>query len=94
VPVKVRATTVNRTDCHIRGADPFGLAVLLRTPPTQAENSRQRWLETLTAVRWLDGDVDLGSAYFDDRDRVATEHRLVHRLEQLGYSVQLQRSAA
>jgi len=38
--------------------------------------------------------VDLGSTYFDDRDRVATEHRLVHRLEQLGYSVQLQRSAA
>jgi transposase len=38
--------------------------------------------------------VDPGSTYFDDRDRVATERRLVHRLEQLGYSVQLQRSAA
>jgi transposase len=38
--------------------------------------------------------VDLGSTYFDDRDRVATEHRLVHRLEQLGYSVHLKLSAA
>jgi len=38
--------------------------------------------------------IDLGSTYFDDRDRVATERRLVHRLEQLGYSVHLQRSAA
>jgi transposase len=38
--------------------------------------------------------VDLGSTYFDDRDRVATERRLVHRLEQLGYSVHLQHSAA
>ena len=38
--------------------------------------------------------VDLGSTYFDDRDRVATERRLVHRLEQLGYSVNLQHSAA
>jgi transposase len=38
--------------------------------------------------------VDLGSTYFDDRDRVATQRRLVHRLEQLGYSVHLQHSAA
>src|SRR5439155_20701090 len=26
--------------------------------------------------------VDLGSTYFDERDRTATEHRLVRRLEQ------------
>ena len=38
--------------------------------------------------------VDLGSTYFDERDRTATERRLVHRLEQLGYSVHLDRSAA
>jgi transposase len=33
--------------------------------------------------------VDLGSTYFDERDRTATERRLVHRLEQLGYRVSL-----
>ncbi len=33
--------------------------------------------------------VDLGSTYFDERDRTATEQRLVHRLQQLGYSVHL-----
>ena len=38
--------------------------------------------------------VDLGSTYFDERDRTATERRLVHRLEQLGYSVHLDRPAA
>ncbi len=38
--------------------------------------------------------VDLGSTYFDERDRTATERRLVQRLEQLGYSVHLDRSAA
>jgi len=38
--------------------------------------------------------VDLGSTYFDERDRTATQRRLVHRLEQLGYSVRLDRSAA
>ncbi len=38
--------------------------------------------------------VDLGSTYFDERDRTATEHRLVRRLEQLGYSVHLDRPAA
>jgi hypothetical protein len=38
--------------------------------------------------------VDLGSAYFDERDRAATERRLVRDLEQLGYSVHLDRPAA
>lgn len=38
--------------------------------------------------------VDLGSNYFDERDRAATERRLVRRLEQLGYSVHLDRPAA
>src|SRR5437660_4121139 len=38
--------------------------------------------------------VDLGSTYFDERDRTTTERRLVHRLEQLGYSVRLDRPAA
>ena len=38
--------------------------------------------------------VDLGSTYFDERDRAATERRLVRRLEQLGYSVRLDRPAA
>ncbi len=33
---------------------------------------------------------DLGANYFDDRDRQAVERRLVHRLEQLGYRVDLQ----
>ena len=37
--------------------------------------------------------VDLGSTYFDERDRTVTERRLVHRLEQLAYSVRLDRSA-
>ena len=38
--------------------------------------------------------VDLGSTYFDERDRTATERRLVRRLEQLGYSVRIDRPAA
>jgi hypothetical protein len=38
--------------------------------------------------------VGLGSTYFDERDRAATERRLVRRLEQLGYSVHLNRPAA
>jgi transposase len=33
---------------------------------------------------------DLGPNYFDERARQATEHRLVHRLEALGYTVSLQ----
>jgi hypothetical protein len=33
---------------------------------------------------------DLGSRYFDERDRKAVEHRLVHRLEGLGYKVILE----
>jgi transposase len=38
--------------------------------------------------------VDLGATYFDQRDHGFTTRRLVHRLEQLGYSVALSRSAA
>jgi transposase len=37
---------------------------------------------------------DLGVAYFDQRDRVRVERRLVRRLEALGYSVHLEVSAA
>ncbi len=33
---------------------------------------------------------DLGTNYFDERDRQAVERRLVHRLEALGYTVSLQ----
>ncbi len=33
---------------------------------------------------------DLGNRYFDERDRQAVEHRLVHRLEGLGYKVTLE----
>ena len=33
---------------------------------------------------------DLGNRYFDERDRKAVEHRLVHRLEGLGYKVTLE----
>ncbi len=36
---------------------------------------------------------DLGSNYFDERDRQHTEKRLVRRLEKLGYQVQLQQVA-
>jgi transposase len=36
-------------------------------------------------------DVDLGGAYFDERDRRVVEHRLVRRLEALGYDVALTR---
>jgi transposase len=54
---------------------------------------------TLLVIAWhlLQHDcpyVDLGSTYFDERDRAATQRRLVRRLEQLGYSVQLNPSAA
>ena len=33
---------------------------------------------------------ELGSQYFDERDRQAVQHRLVRRLEALGYAVSLQ----
>jgi transposase len=36
---------------------------------------------------------DLGATYFDLRDQQRVEHRLVHRLERLGYVVNLQRAA-
>jgi transposase len=36
---------------------------------------------------------DLGATYFDERDRHRVEQRLVHRLERLGYVVNLQRAA-
>ena len=38
--------------------------------------------------------ADLGPGYFDARDQEHVTRRLVHRLEALGYSVQLERSAA
>jgi transposase len=37
---------------------------------------------------------DLGSTYFDDHDRARVERRLVHRLEALGYTVELKSRAA
>ena len=37
---------------------------------------------------------DLGSTYFDEHDRTRVQRRLVHRLEALGYSVQLKPRAA
>ena len=36
---------------------------------------------------------DLGSNYFDERDRQRVEWRLVHRLEALGYTVDLKPAA-
>jgi transposase len=36
---------------------------------------------------------DLGATYFDLRDQQRVEHRLVHRLERLGYVVHFQRAA-
>jgi len=38
--------------------------------------------------------ADLGPRYFDERDEQHVTRRLVHRLEALGYAVQLQRPAA
>ena len=38
--------------------------------------------------------ADLGPHYFDERDQQHVTQSLVHRLEALGYSVQLERSAA
>jgi hypothetical protein len=38
--------------------------------------------------------ADLGPRYFDERDELHVTTRLVHRLEALGYSVQLERPAA
>ena len=37
---------------------------------------------------------DLGSLYFDQRDEQRVTRRLVHRLEALGYTVNLDRPAA
>lgn len=34
--------------------------------------------------------AELGGNYFDERDRQATQQRLVHRLEKLGFQVSLQ----
>jgi transposase len=36
---------------------------------------------------------DLGSNYFDERDRRATLHRSIHRLERLGYKVTVEEAA-
>ncbi len=36
---------------------------------------------------------DLGSTYFDERDRQAVERRLVRRLEQLGLKVTVEPAA-
>jgi transposase len=41
-------------------------------------------------TRQQEGYHDLGSGYFDERDRQAVERRLVRRLEALGYSVSLE----
>ncbi len=38
--------------------------------------------------------VDLGAGYFDEHDRAFAKRHLVRRLEQLGYTVNLSRSAA
>jgi transposase len=38
--------------------------------------------------------AELGTSYLENRDRRASEQRLVHRLEQLGYTVHLERSVA
>jgi len=38
--------------------------------------------------------VELGASYLDERDHRASERRLVHRLEALGYTVHLERSVA
>jgi hypothetical protein len=38
--------------------------------------------------------ADLGPHYFDERDEQHVTRRLVQRLERLGYSVQLEHSAA
>jgi transposase len=38
--------------------------------------------------------ADLGTSYLNERDQQASERRLVHRLEALGYIVHLERSAA
>jgi hypothetical protein len=38
--------------------------------------------------------ADLGTSYLDERDQRASERRLVHPLEALGYRVHLERSVA
>jgi transposase len=38
--------------------------------------------------------AELGPSYLDERDRHTSERRLVHRLEQLGFTVHLERSVA
>lgn len=52
----------------------------------------------LVIVYWLltrpDLYHELGSTYFDERDRTRVQRRLVHRLQALGYSVQLTPHAA
>ncbi|MGZ3639603.1 MAG: IS110 family transposase, partial [Ktedonobacterales bacterium] len=41
-------------------------------------------------TRQQDQYRDLGSQYFDERDRQAVQRRLVRRLEALGYTVSLE----
>ncbi len=52
----------------------------------------------LVIVYWLltrpDLYQELRSTYFDDRDRTRVERRGVHRLEGLGYTVELKPRAA
>ena len=49
------------------------------------------WWHPRQGLGLRDGTVyhDLGPHYFDERDRRAVERRLVHRLQDLGYTVSL-----
>ena len=40
-------------------------------------------------TREQESSHDLGGQYVDERDRLAVQRRLVHRLEALGYTVSL-----
>ena len=50
VLVRIHATTVNRTDCHIRRADPFVSALLQRRAPAEAEDPRHELAGEVEAV--------------------------------------------
>jgi hypothetical protein len=68
--------------------------VLHHAPPNRHNSCPNFVGHTILVIAYhllRDGGVyrDLGPAYFDERDRSRVRHRLVQRLENLGYTVSL-----
>jgi hypothetical protein len=75
---------------------PFDVSVRTTSLPTARVVAVGHTIYTIAYHLLADSSeyADLGPRYFDEPDQEHVTRRLVHRLEALGYSVQLQPSAA